>query len=205
MKEVSLDIVGQSHSDLNKSVPKIANLITNLPGIHEVILNFKQPRNELQLDLNNRDPLLQNSEIGSFLRTVVQGSVISKYNENNNELDIRVRASKEFRDSEKQLNKFLIKNNSGEFSSIGSSFTQRETLSPIKFFRKNKRPNLSISVRTDSYNPNTLLKLVQNSSQTLLNNNERIELNHRIEKLSKSNTNFTVYIILILLTCFFFL
>lgn len=140
MKEVSLDIVGQSHSDLNKSVPKIANLITNLPGIHEVILNFKQPRNELQLDLNNRDPLLQNSEIGSFLRTVVQGSVISKYNENNNELDIRVRASKEFRDSEKQLNKFLIKNNSGEFSSIGSSFTQRETLSPIKFFRKTNDP-----------------------------------------------------------------
>ncbi|WP_415857689.1 efflux RND transporter permease subunit [Leptospira kirschneri] len=203
MKEISLDIVGQSHSDLNKSVPKIANLITNSPGIHEVILNFKQPRNELQLDLNNRDPLLQNSDIGSFLRTVVQGSVISKYNENNNELDIRVRASKEFRDSEKQLNKFLIKNNSGEFSSIASSFTQRETLSPIKFFRKNKRPNLSISVRTDSYNPNTLLKLVQNHSQTLLNNNERIELNHRIEKLSKSNTNFTVYIILTLATCFF--
>lgn len=51
MKEISLDIVGQSHSDLNKSVPKIANLITNSPGIHEVILNFKQPRNELQLDL----------------------------------------------------------------------------------------------------------------------------------------------------------
>lgn len=114
---------------------------------------------------------------------MVQGSVISKYNENNNELDIRVSASKEFRDSEKQLNKFLIKNNSGEFSLIASSFTPRETFSLIKFFRKNKRPNLSISVRTDSYNPNTLLKLVQNHSQTLLNNNERIELKSYLDRI----------------------
>lgn len=203
MKEISLDIVGPSHSDLNTSVPQIASMITNFSGIQEVILNFKPPRNELQLDLNNRNPLLQNSEIGSFLRTVVQGSVVSKFSKDSSELDIRIRASKEFRDSEKQLNKFLIKNNIGQFSPLENSYTQKESTSPIKLYRKNKRPSLSMSIRTDSYSATELLKRSQEVSKNILNGNERIELNNRMEKLSKSNTSFVIYLILLFSICFF--
>ncbi|MBM9498970.1 efflux RND transporter permease subunit [Leptospira sp. 201903071] len=203
MKEVSLDIIGSNHADLNKSVPKIANLLTSFSGIQEVILNFKPPRSELQLDLNSHNPLVQNSEIGSFLRTVIQGSVVSKFNEENSELDIRIRASKEYRGSEKQLNKFLIKNNVGQFSPISNLFTGRETTSPIKLFRKNKRPTLALSVRAGSYNAAELLKLVHNNARDLLNKDERIEFNSRIEKLSESNGIFLTYLLLIFSICFF--
>ncbi|MCG6167172.1 efflux RND transporter permease subunit [Leptospira sp. FAT2] len=205
MKEISLDVIGSDHSTLNKTVPQVANAITNLPGIHEVILNFKPPRNELQLDLNSKNSLVPNSEIGSFLRTILQGSVVSKFNENNNELDIRIRASKEYRESEKQLNRFLIKNNIGQFSPIGNLYSQKESASPIKLFRKNKRPSLSLSIRTDSYSAISLLQNVKNTAKNILNLNERIELNDRIEKLSKSKTVFTTHIILLISICFFLL
>ncbi|TGL79167.1 efflux RND transporter permease subunit [Leptospira yasudae] len=205
VKEISLDVIGSKHSDLNKTVPEVANRISNLPGIHEVILNFKPPRNELQLDLNNRNSLVQNSEIGSFLRTVLQGSVVSKFSENNGELDIRIRASKEYRESEKQLNRFLIKNNVGQFSPISNLYTQKESVSPIKLFRKNKRPSLSLSIRTDSYDAASLLNLVQNHSKDLLGSSERIELNSRIEKLSKTQSAFITFLILIFSCCLFLL
>ncbi|XDD51914.1 efflux RND transporter permease subunit [Leptospira sp. WS92.C1] len=205
IKEISLDIIGSDHKDLNRSVPQVANWITNMPGIQEVILNFKAPRNELQLELNHNDPSVQNSEIGSFLKTVLQGSVVSKFRDDNNELDIRIRSSKEYRESEKQLNKFLIKNSTGQLSSINNLYTQKESISPIKLFRKNKSPNLSISIRTDAYDSASLLKLAQNGALKNLNPDERIESNNRIEKISKSNSSFIAYIILILAICFFLL
>ncbi|WP_420908957.1 efflux RND transporter permease subunit, partial [Leptospira bandrabouensis] len=149
--------------------------------------------------------MVPNSEIGSFLRKILQGSVVSKFNENNNELDIRIRASKEYRESEKQLNRFLIKNNIGQFSPIGNLYSQKESASPIKLFRKNKRPSLSLSIRTDSYSAISLLQNVKNTAKNILNLNERIELNDRIEKLSKSKTVFTTHIILLISICFFLL
>ncbi|PJZ48497.1 efflux RND transporter permease subunit [Leptospira saintgironsiae] len=149
-KDIRIDILGDDLDKLDELAKNAAEKASKTPGVGDVVLNYKSPRDELELSLNNNKASgasLNNSEIAGFLKTAIQGSVISKYVEDHREIDIRLRALKEFRNSKQSLERFVVKNQVGKYVPLPEVTTQKESHSPTRVFRKNKKRVLSFSLR----------------------------------------------------------
>ncbi|TGK43531.1 efflux RND transporter permease subunit [Leptospira andrefontaineae] len=203
VQEISMDVIGDSSEKLNAIVPEIARSAGTVKGVKEVVMNFKSPRDELRLEINNRDNLINSAEIGGFLKTIVQGAIVSRYTEESRETDIRIRSAKEYRQTESQLNKYLIRSQFGKLASLEGSYEPKEGKAPVKLYRKNKRPVLSFSVKTDFTSPSSALLEIKKAAASYLPEGYRIELNDKIGRISKSGSRFLLSVFLNLAILFF--
>ncbi|TGK05457.1 efflux RND transporter permease subunit [Leptospira langatensis] len=185
-KEVRIDILGDDLDKLDDLAKNLGAKASKMKGVGDVVLNYKSPRDELELSLNNHKTSgasLNNSEVAGFLRTAIQGSVISKFISDNREMDIRLRALKEFRDSKESLEKFVVKNQVGKYVPIPEVTSQKEAHTPTRVFRKNKKRVLSFSLRLTSGSYNSVKSEIVAELEKDLPENYYIELGRSMEKI----------------------
>ncbi|EPG73793.1 RND transporter, Hydrophobe/Amphiphile Efflux-1 (HAE1)/Heavy Metal Efflux (HME) family, permease protein [Leptospira fainei serovar Hurstbridge str. BUT 6] len=185
-KEIKIDVLGDDYDTLDQLTKDLAGKASGISGSEDTVLNYKSPRDELELSLNNNKASgasLNNSEIAGFLKTAIQGSVVSKFMEDSRELDIKIRAQEGFRKSPSSIEKFVVKNQIGKYVPIPEVSSKKESRSPARIFRKNKKRVLSFSLRTTEASYHTIkTKIIEELSKNLPEN-YHIELGRGIEKI----------------------
>ncbi|TGK12907.1 AcrB/AcrD/AcrF family protein [Leptospira fletcheri] len=185
-KEVKIDILGDNYNRLNDLAQDLAGKASSISGVEDVILNYKAPRDELELSLNHQkisNSTLSNSEVAGFLKTAIQGSVISKFLDDNRELDIRLRALKEFRNSPQSLEKLVVKNQMGKYIPVPELSSKKESRTPTKIFRKNKKRTLSFSILSSGLSFSEIKNSVLKELGKDLPENYFIELGRNMERI----------------------
>ena len=95
-------------AELTKQVQRIAQ---NIPGTIDVDNSMEEGQPEIQIDIDRKkadDLGLSLSMIPLTLRTFVEGDVVTKFKEGDEEYDVRVQLQKEFRSSTDDLNRILV-------------------------------------------------------------------------------------------------
>ncbi|TGK17841.1 efflux RND transporter permease subunit [Leptospira fluminis] len=188
-KEIRIDVLGDDMDKLDSLSKDLAAKAADLTGAEDTILNYKSPRDELELSLNSpktSGASLTNSEVASFLKTAIQGSVISKFVTDNRELDIKIRAKQEFRNSVDSIERFVVKNQAGKYVPIPEVSSKKEARSPVRISRKNKKRTLSFSLRSSRSGIRSLQSRIPEQLSQGLPEHYRIELGRNVEKASET-------------------
>lgn len=197
-REITVDILGDENEKINEIINNLTPKVSQIPGVQEIILRFKPPRDELQIVLDKNKTVqasLLNDEVGSFLKTAIQGGVVTKFLDENREVDVRVRFSREYRNSKNSLEHFYLKNRMGRYIPLTEISYTKESKSPIKTYRKNKKRMLSFSLRTSGISHSEILSTLKEIASTDLPTNYQLEMGRNVERILENENR--IYFVIV--------
>ncbi len=99
---IDIKVSGKDLSKIKQIADSIVQKIQDIDGLRDVYHTMAEGKPEYHIRLNRRKVFqmgLMASQIASALQTTSLGTIVTRYRDGNNEVDVRVRFKKKFRDS----------------------------------------------------------------------------------------------------------
>lgn len=142
------EVYGYDMEMTDSVAARLKKALLNVSGVSEVNISRSDYQPEYQVDFD-REKLamhgLNLSTAGNFLRNRINGAVASKYREDGDEYDIKVRYAPEFRTSIESLENILIYNNKGESVRVKDVGRVVERYAAPTIERKNRERIVTVS------------------------------------------------------------
>lgn len=110
-KPIEISIRGDDRILLNEITHEVQRLAKNIPGAIDIDNSLEEGKPEIQInvDRDRADDLgLSLMTIPMTIRTLVEGEVISRYKEGDEEYDVRIRLDKPYRSSVEDISRILV-------------------------------------------------------------------------------------------------
>jgi len=150
--ELDIDFFGDDNRVLKQFVSDLSpKLQANVPGVKQVLLRFREPKGDLLIHPDRTRAALSGtdlSEIGSQVRHLLSGAVITKFYDGEREVDVRFLGVKESLQSPEDVRGMSVsfQGRSQPLSTL-ASFSESE--GETRLWRKNKRKTVTITLRTE--------------------------------------------------------
>ena len=146
---VDVEIYGFDFTETDAVAKAVAERLGKMDECSEVNISREEYIPEYQIDFD-REKLALNglniSTASSFLRNRINGATASKYREDGDEYDIRVRYAPEFRESVEDIENILIYNNAGQGVRLRDVGRVVERMTPPTIERKDRERVITVSV-----------------------------------------------------------
>jgi len=145
---VDIEIYGFDFETTDAVASEIAERMKNFKGSSQVNISREDYIPEYQIDFDREKLALNGLNITTasmFLRNRINGSLASRYREDGDEYDIRVRYAPEFRESVEDLENILIYNNEGKAIRLRDLGKVVERMTPPTIERKNRERVITVS------------------------------------------------------------
>jgi len=145
---VDIEIYGFDFETTDAVANEIAERMRNSKGSSQVNISREDYIPEYQIDFDREKLALNGLNVTTasmFLRNRVNGSLASKYREDGDEYDIRVRYAPEFRQSVEDLENIIMYNNEGKGVRIRDVGVTVEEMTPPTIERKNRERVITVS------------------------------------------------------------
>ena len=142
------EIYGYSMEETDSIAAKLKKQLLTVPGVSEVNISRSDYQPEYQVDFDREKLALHGlnlSTAATYLRNRVNGATASKYREDGDEYDIKVRYAPEYRTSIESLENILVYNNKGEAIRIKDLGTVVERFAPPTIERKDRERIVTVS------------------------------------------------------------
>lgn len=140
---IDVEIYGYDFDVTNKIANELVRKIhENIPGITDATISREDfiPQYEIDFD---RERLANfgftTAQAGQFVRNRINGAIASKFREDGNEYDIRVRYDKPFRESLYDIEEILLYNAAGQKTTVREVGNVVERFAPPSIERKNRQ------------------------------------------------------------------
>ena len=167
---VDVEIYGYDFDITNKVASEVEARLQNIPGGIDVDVSRKDDKPELQFVLD-RDKLamhgLTTAYVSNILRNRVIGMLASKYKEEGEEYDIRVRLKEEFRNSITDLEELTVVTPAGARVKLKELGQVEEYWSPPNIEHKRRERIVKVSVKPDRIALGELAKRVEVAVQDI--------------------------------------
>lgn len=144
---VELEIYGYSFEDTDRMAREVQAKMQENPIFSQVTLSRDEYTPELQMDFDRTKLALNglnSTTAGMMFSAAMSGTVASKYREDGEEYDIRVRYAPEFRTTRDDLENITITNNQGKQVKFGDLGSVKETLVPPTIERKDRERVITV-------------------------------------------------------------
>ncbi len=149
---VDVEIYGYDFNMTNALADEIHQKIEDVPGAIDVQISRKKDKPELQFVLD-RDKValhgLSTAQVASNIRNRISGMIASRYKEEGEEYDIRVRLKEEFRNSLTDLEEFSIVTPAGASIKLTELGKIEEYWSPPNIQHKRRERIVTVSAKPD--------------------------------------------------------
>ena len=146
---VDIEIYGFDFAETDALAKQVASRLKGMPECSEVNISREEYIPEYQIDFD-REKLAMNglniSTASTFLRNRINGATASKYREDGDEYDIKVRYAPEFRESVEDIENILIYNNAGKGIRLRDVGKVVERMTPPTIERKDRERVITVSV-----------------------------------------------------------
>jgi HAE1 family hydrophobic/amphiphilic exporter-1 len=145
---VDIEIYGYDFAETDKVAAEIAGRMRNSGVVSQVNISREDYIPEYQIDFDREKLALNGLNVTTasmYLRNRINGSLASRYREDGDEYDIRIRYAPEFRQSVDDLENIIIYNNTGQGVRIRDVGTVVERMTPPTIERKNRERIITIS------------------------------------------------------------
>lgn len=161
---VDVEIFGYDFDVTNKVASDVEARLKDIPGGIDVKVSRKDDKPELQFVLD-RDKLALHGLSTAYVSTVIRNRVIgmpaSKYKEEGEEYDIRVRLKEEFRSSITDIEEFTVVTPAGASVKLKELGEVKEYWSPPNIEHKRRERIVTVSVKPDRVALGELAKRVK--------------------------------------------
>ena len=145
---VDIEIYGFDFAKTDAVAADLSRRLEGLKGCSQVNISRKDYIPEYQVDFD-REKLAMNglnvTTASLYLRNRINGSTASKYREDGDEYDIKVRYAPEFRQSIEDIENIMIYNNAGQGVRIRDVGKVVERMTPPTIERKNRERLITVS------------------------------------------------------------
>ncbi|WP_291529007.1 efflux RND transporter permease subunit [Bacteroides sp. UBA939] len=142
------EIYGYNMEETDSVAARMKRALQLVNGVSEVNISRSQYQPEYQVDFD-REKLamhgLNLSTAGTYLRNRINGATASKFREDGDEYDIKVRYAPEYRTSLESIENILIYNNKGEGIRVKELGTVVERFAPPTIERKDRERIITVS------------------------------------------------------------
>ncbi len=110
-KSIDLSIRGDDRDDLARLAHEVQAVLQRQPGAVDVDNTLDEGKPEIQIEVNRRmadDLGLSLATIPMTVRALIEGEVVTRYKEGDDEYDVRVKLDDRFRESTEQVGRILI-------------------------------------------------------------------------------------------------
>ncbi len=135
------EIYGYSLSETDSVAAELKRRLLNIQGVSEVNISRADYQPEYQVDFDRQKLALHGvnlSTAGTYVRNRINGALASKYREDGDEYDIKVRYAPEFRTSIETIENILIYNNQGHSVRVKEVGKVVEKFAPPTIERKDR-------------------------------------------------------------------
>ncbi|MCJ7579216.1 MAG: efflux RND transporter permease subunit [Candidatus Aminicenantes bacterium] len=170
---IDIKVSGKDFSKIKQIADRIVQEIQNVDGLRDVYHTMEEGKPEYHIKLNRRKVFrmgLIASQIASALQTTSLGTVVTRYRDGNDEVDVRVRFKKKFRDSLEDIQKIPIIAPFKPPVHLDQVATISQGEGPIQITRENQTRKVSILANIADrdlgsiiQDINKKLKIVENS------------------------------------------
>ncbi len=138
---------GRSYEELVAAGRAMVTQLEQIEGITDIDVSFNPGKPELQLDIDRTriaDFGLSTAQIGSSVRTLVNGEIVSTFRGSGPEAEIRVQLAEQYRNDAETLLDITLLNPSGALVPLRSVATVRESSGPSQILRIDRLPTITI-------------------------------------------------------------
>jgi len=145
---VDIKIYGKDLDILKEIAENIVDRIKDVEGLRDITHSLARGRPEYQIKVDREKASrlgLMVSQIGNTVQAATLGKVASRYREAGEELDIRVRYQKRYRDSQDDILSIPIMTPLKQFVYLGQVATIKQGEGPVKITRENQSRRVSVT------------------------------------------------------------
>lgn len=161
---VNVEIFGYDFNTTNAIAEEIRLKLSELKGATDVSISRKKDKPELQVILDKEKLALHglsSAMVSSMIRNRVNGMIASRFKEEGDEYDIRVRLSEEFRTSITDLQEITIMNPRGQKIKLKEIASVEEYWGPPGIQHKRKERIVTVAVKPNKTSLGELAKQIQ--------------------------------------------
>ena len=142
------EVYGYDMTVTDSVAARLKRELLKVKGVTEVNISRSDYQPEYQVDFDREKLAMHGLNLataGNYLRNRINGAVASKYREDGDEYDIKVRYAPEFRESVEDLENILIYNNEGKGIRIRDLGKVVERMTPPTIERKDRERVITVS------------------------------------------------------------
>lgn len=142
------EVYGYSLAETDSVAANLKRELLAVKGVSEVNISRSDYQPEYQVDFDREKLALHGLNLataGNYLRNRINGAIASKYREDGDEYDIKVRYAPEHRTSIENIENILIYNNQGEAVRVKDVGTVVERFAPPTIERKDRERIVTVS------------------------------------------------------------
>jgi HAE1 family hydrophobic/amphiphilic exporter-1 len=145
---VEIKIFGKDLYQLKAIADSVVDRIQDVEGLRDVTHTFAEGKPEYQIRINREQASrmgLMVSQVANTIQTASLGKVATRYREGNEEIDIRVRFKKQFRDSLNDIENIPIMNSMNQMIRLDQVASISKAEGPIQIDRENQARVVSVT------------------------------------------------------------
>ncbi len=148
--DITINVLSTSadYEALGAQATKISQDLAKIPGLVEIQMSYKPGRPEMRLDVDRQRAAqlgLSTAQIGSTIRTLVNGDVVSTYRGEGNEADIRVQLQENNRASQDDIMNINLLSPSGQLIPVRNVAKVSFAAGPNQIAREDRQAIINIS------------------------------------------------------------
>ncbi len=213
-KSIDLSIRGDDRDELARIAHEVQDVLIDQPGAVDVDNTLQEGKPEIQIEVNRKiadDLGLSLATIPMTVRALIEGEVVTRYKEGDDEYDVRMKLDDRFRESSEQVGRILVESDKkipGQdmFLVPLDRVARLDKLTSIGEFRRYDRQNevrVNGNVLADAFAGTVTQAAMASISQIELPTGYRILAGGEEEIRQESNQN--IYSALILAVIFIYL
>ncbi len=113
-KPIEFSIRGENREELTRLAHRVQDILYSIPGTADVDNSLEEGKPEVQIDIDRQaadDLGLSVYSISQTIRSFVEGEVVTRYKEGDQDYDVRIRLDEQYRDSEEAIGRVMVASN----------------------------------------------------------------------------------------------
>jgi HAE1 family hydrophobic/amphiphilic exporter-1 len=160
---VAIEIFGYDFNTTNRIAEEFRQRLSNMPETKNIVVSRKNDKPELQVVLDREKMALHglnSATVSTMIRNRVNGMIASRFKEEGEEYDIRIRLSEEYRNSITLLEELTIMNQQGKKIKLKEIGSIEEYWGPPSIQHKRKERIVTVSAIPNGISLSELAKKI---------------------------------------------
>lgn len=145
---VEIDLFGKDFPVLKDQADQIVRMISNVEGLRDITHSMASGKPEVQIRIDRERAYrlgLSVYQVANTVQTATLGKVATRFREGSDEIDVRLRFKKEYRDSLDEVRRIPILTPSGRMVSLEEAAVIESAEGPITINRENQARRVSVT------------------------------------------------------------
>ncbi|MDD3191106.1 MAG: efflux RND transporter permease subunit, partial [Candidatus Pacebacteria bacterium] len=158
---VEIKIFGSGTEELKTLGEEVVEKIKTVEGVEDVEMSLEESKPEIKIEINRERASqygLSISQVGSYVKSFMQGQIATQLRQGDDETDIRVRFAEDYRDNLQKVKDITIATSAGDKIFLKQIADISESQGFVKIVREDQIRKVTVAANTSGRNLDAIMQ-----------------------------------------------